>query len=61
MSESEKDVKRQSRWKEIQHIYFLVLKLGWYISIYPDKFEPHMTCFLLRNHDCTAKEVVRLP
>lgn len=46
---------------EMRHIYVLVLTLGWYISIYHDKFAPHKTCFLLRNSDCTKKEVIRLP
>lgn len=52
--------KRQERYKDIKKMYIMILKHGWYVSNFHDKFSNHL-CFVLRNLDCTKRYIIRLP
>jgi hypothetical protein len=47
-------------WDNIKIVYYLVLKHGYYVSNFHDKFNPEYFCVLVRNHDDTEKFVIRI-
>jgi len=53
---------QEKRYDTIKHIYILVLKHGWHISTFHDKFlDPRWQCFLLVSSEKPIqKEVVRI-
>jgi hypothetical protein len=53
--------KREERWKEIVHVYRMVLKNEWYVSVFHDKFDPTHMCFMLRDESCNTRYIARLP
>ena len=54
--------KRQERYENIKQIYIMILKHGWYISNFHDKFHSgNHFCFVMRNEDCTKRDIIRLP
>ncbi len=52
--------KRQQRHQEIILLYTMILKHGWYISNFHDKFHSGYMCFLIRDSG-VKRNIIRLP